>query len=79
MNWTKKLPTEPGFYWWRDRLGDKPYIVEISAKSRVYVPGISTVYRSDSYGGQWYGPLIAPGGDAIENCWLHEQDANLIL
>ncbi len=70
MNWTKKTPTEEdGYYWWRENISYIAKIVSIQ-DGRLYRIGIGfDNSRSPAiYGGEWFGPLQEPGGDAIENC-----------
>lgn len=67
MNWTMRSPTEDGWYWWRPALGCFALILRVQDgwvwEARTHLP-------TEGQGGEWYGPLVEPGGDAIENCPL---------
>ena len=72
MNWTKALPTQPGYYWWREDISCEARSVYVIADLRVFFHGIARPLPVADVGGQWYGPVEAPGGDAIENCWPND-------
>lgn len=65
LHWSKKTPFKDGWYWWRENISAKPEIVEIFWLQVVNRAVEGSVLQM---GGQWYGPLQEPGGDAIENC-----------
>ncbi len=67
-NWTKAPPTEPGWYWWRNRLG-QGYVFEVVdwPGGGLAVMGQYREYITPAQrGGEWSGPLQEPGGDAEE-------------
>ncbi len=65
MTWTKQPPTEDGYYWHRDSIEQHAVIrYVVSGKVR---HGVNTVGTIDDYGGEWWGPLPEPGGDAVED------------
>lgn len=39
MSWSKELPKESGFYWWREEPTDFPQVVEFSDMDTVYKCG----------------------------------------
>ena len=65
MKWTKKHPTKPGFYWYRD--GQRAVVLEVRES---FVMGKMLVwdwqqgwlgqYDITPYQGEWYGPLKEP-------------------
>lgn len=63
--WTKKAPTEDGWYWWREDISRHGAVLRV-VDDRVYLAGCP--FPLSDFGGEWYGPLVEPGGDAIENC-----------
>jgi hypothetical protein len=66
MRWTKKPPAEDGWYWWRRDVARRGRVVRVAA-GRVMHPSYGFGW-ADAQGGEWYGPLQEPGGDAVENC-----------
>ena len=76
MHWTKKAPTENGWYWWRPQLSHTAHIVLVS-NGRSYDQFTSANWspKPKNRGGEWYGPLVEPGGDAIENCTAQSEEA----
>jgi hypothetical protein len=70
MNWTKKIRTETGFYWWRRSIGRQSEIMFVTKTAtlvNIKNGGASHLDLSLLVLGEWYGPLQTPGGDAIEN------------
>lgn len=68
LNWTKKVPTKSGWYWWRRDISKGGVIVWVDESGFVPQNHLVPIYSAESFGGQWYGPLQEPGGDAVENC-----------
>lgn len=63
LTWSTELPTMSGFCWWREGPGHRPRIWDIDHKEEAK--------RAEQRGGslgQWAGPIVPPGGDAVENC-----------
>jgi hypothetical protein len=60
QRWTKRKPTEPGWYWWRFRVGKDPVAMKIGddhiAKTNVFTIGTS-VLLIDELPGEWQGPI----------------------
>lgn len=67
MSWTKKLPTQPGWYWWRSDISCLGMVVLLSG-GLIHSMFWETPCKPELQAGQWYGPLQEPGGDAVENC-----------
>lgn len=74
MIWMKRAPKKAGWYWWRESLdgggeGGATKILWVSAEGDVSDLRSFEVTpdQACSVGGEWYGPLRAPGGYAIEN------------
>lgn len=76
MNWTRKTPTKPGWYWFKDdncteimRVAKKGHSNALKAYRFVDGRPISAVY----YQGCWMGPIEVPEGpggeerDALDN------------
>ncbi len=66
MNWFKKYPTEPGFYWVVEA-GEDPHIVEVGIESDshrmlyVLLPGDTEKYPLEMWNkALWHGPLASP-------------------
>lgn len=60
MEWTAAVPTEPGFYWFRDSFGNEPEILRLSGDG-VHVFGEADLAEiGDFSDGEWYGPLLPP-------------------
>jgi hypothetical protein len=66
--WTKKLPTEQGWYWWRESISFNGKVVYVTETDSAYLPGDELRHYLTWLGGEWYGPLQEPGGDVNENC-----------
>ena len=64
--WTKAVPTEDGYYWHRESIAHEA-VIRVVYRG-IVKHGLDTRGRAESYGGEWFGPLQKPGGDAIENC-----------
>jgi hypothetical protein len=71
QRWTKRPPIEAGWYWWRESLAFHARCVWVWRASvaplTYYVadrPGFTQPVQNQ--GGQWYGPLQEPGGDAVD-------------
>lgn len=47
------LPTEPGFYWWREKDGDEWEIVQIDLHMDAHFIGGDMCYGAAECGGQW--------------------------
>lgn len=65
-HWTKKPPTEPGWYWWRESFAYNAKIVWVSTASKVAEVFSFATHSTYTYGGEWFGPLRAPGSDSTE-------------
>jgi len=63
MKWTKKQPTEPGYYWYKGYRED-PVIVEIEQGYEILLQAYFGIEDCDELSpylkGKWYGPLKAP-------------------
>jgi len=66
LRWTTHVPTSPGWYWWRESLAFVALLVRVTECGFHYRAGDDKRHDSASFGGQWYGPLQEPGGDAVE-------------
>lgn len=79
MNWTKDLPIDAGYYWWRKNKckQESIFYVFISLKESVgkennvlYCRWSGEILidkvRVDEQGGEWYGPLKPPEGDCSD-------------
>lgn len=71
--WTKRTPSEMGWYWWRPSLGFLPTVAHIR-NDWLLLAGEGRGQLPESVGGEWCGPLWAPGGDAVENCGEGDTD-----
>ena len=71
MSWTKELPREPGWYWWRESVAYGGKVVWLSSQAFVLECNGRRDFAA-TMGGEWYGPLVPPGGDAIEDCSTQE-------
>lgn len=73
MEWTKKLPTQPGWYWMKfdpekypdlpGNVGDPMMMMVFESEGKVYVEDTVNQERYPVSEGQalWAGPLIPPG------------------
>lgn len=74
MNWTKALPTNPGYYWWRKNKykSEHVYCVWIDTSESVGKDDnvlyarwsgeqLSDKRRVTDIGGEWFGPIKPPG------------------
>lgn len=66
--WTKTPPTTPGWYWWREDISRHAKIVYVTESLHSMEVFSFARWRVTGRGGEWAGPLVEPGGDAIENC-----------
>ena len=66
--WTKTQPTRGGWYWWRLSVEYGSTIYWVSSEGSVRAMFSLQLCPVAGFGGEWYGPLRAPGGDAVENC-----------
>jgi hypothetical protein len=66
--WTKRAPKMYGWYWWRRSIEFHAEIVQVVPGGGLGACVDGKNIRAVDFGGEWYGPLIEPGGDAIENC-----------
>jgi hypothetical protein len=59
LHWTKVPPTESGWYWWRKDVSGEAGMAWVKDGHLV-----NNGYRMPTpiVGGEWYGPLRAPGG-----------------
>ena len=76
--WTRLLPREDGYYWWRaDRNDPLPVILNVMFRSvllasiefdlfRHMVHGPVTLDIHEFEGGEWWGPIQLPSGTAQE-------------
>ena len=59
QRWTKRKPTEPGWYWWRNN--GEPEMVHVTNPSVVLLCGDSRVFSTNmmiGHGtGEWQGPI----------------------
>jgi hypothetical protein len=63
MKWTRKTPTEPGWYWHRATRGDEYYRRPEVIRIRLYVNrlALGNSYISREWpGGEWAGPIPLP-------------------
>lgn len=61
--WTKEIPTEPGYYWWRLDSNDDPELLLVHIGGSFFRAGSELEFLCDTQGGEWYGPLTAPEGN----------------
>jgi hypothetical protein len=70
VKWSKTIPSEPGFYWWREGANGTPAIIQLSrrrsgAHLRVEVIGSERVTEllplSTWAQGEWAGPIKSEG------------------
>lgn len=61
LQWTKEPPKKPGWYWWREKKGNRPRIVDVgqgAGMDLAFTPkGLCKVNELD---GEWAGPVRAP-------------------
>ena len=62
--WTKYPPTMDGWYWHRKDISCEAGMAYVRDG---HVVGTGWRHPVESAGGEWFGPLQAPGGDAVEN------------
>lgn len=62
--WTKAPPTEPGWYWWRENIEYNAVVQWVSSSGAAVAP-LGATWQAAEMGGQWFGPLREPGGDAV--------------
>jgi len=63
MIWTRRAPTEEGFYWMRSDQAPKPIVILITASGMFMVCGNDTPFRLDDrdFGRcEWAGPIEMP-------------------
>jgi hypothetical protein len=66
MRWTEQAPTQDGYYWWRQAPGWEGSIVWVR-QGAVYWFNCRGADDANGMGGQWWGPIPQPGGDAAED------------
>ncbi len=66
--WTKKPPTEEGWYWHRADISWHGRILYLSETGFIRLPITLEIDTPGNIGGEWWGPIPEPGGDAVENC-----------
>ena len=66
LTWAKH-PGFSGWYWWRVSIAHHAKIVYVSASENVNDVFSFAHHPAKTYGGEWYGPLHEPGGDAVED------------
>ena len=64
MNWSREIPSQSGYYWYRGPHGPEPCEIAISAPPD-QVPLMmfisdETVHVAGDVPGEWCGPLIPP-------------------
>ena len=57
MNWGTELPTDSGYYWWREPGSLEAFIVEVDIQTQTADDPASL---DEMDGGEWYGPLKQP-------------------
>ncbi len=65
--WTKEPPTEAGWYWNRKDISCHGSILFLQGTGYIYFPESGEYFTPVNIGGEWWGPIPEPGGDAIEN------------
>lgn len=71
MDWTREAPTEPGWYWHRNE-GGEDSVAQVydedyktgPARLRVEFIGYDVPSRIEDVGGEWSGPIPAPGAES---------------
>ena len=64
LHWTAVLPTQPGWYWWRDQERDFRGIHHLGVEGDGLYCTTSEEYDTPAdMGGEWAGPLNVPTGD----------------
>ena len=71
MKWTTELPTEPGWYWFRNARLDKPTIVKVERYNKklgaiIYhglTRGCAYFITVHDDTGEWAGPIEEPTND----------------
>lgn len=59
MNWTKKIPTKPGAYWWKSQAGAiKVVELFLDRYCNLIAQGLGVSDDVDLLGGEWSGPLV---------------------
>jgi hypothetical protein len=66
LAWSKDIPTQSGYYWWRDDPEYNSLIVWVSSDGTVLRIGSPETQPAAVIGGQWRGPL-RPGGEEEES------------
>lgn len=69
LSWSEELPTEKGFYWWREKTDAPPFVRKIyvhvfdrwpGAPDWVYQMIDGSEVKVKDIGGQWAGPIPEP-------------------
>ena len=83
MKWTRKKPSEPGWYWfhgrfemeWCSKVTERPMIVIVDDEDQVY--GVASGSPVTRLGGLWYGPIEPPplpdGADKVIGCEMQPE------
>lgn len=63
MNWTRRKPTEPGYYWWRRYQYKAVVLMSVWGVAGLWCRRIDTDqlcerYDVDEFGGEWFGPIV---------------------
>lgn len=77
LKWTTEKPTQPGFYWYRDKTcklirEQEPQVVHVESPEMIYMAGDDMTYCLPGHitecavelsrVGQWAGPIAPPEG-----------------
>lgn len=61
LRWTDELPTKPGWYWWRQYVGQQSTVHHvIKSCEALLVEGSLASWNVSYHCGQWAGPLPEP-------------------
>lgn len=66
--WTKDVPTQNGYFWWRIHESDQAEIVchAVSKSGLVQIHGDNKIFTAKDLGGEWYSDPIKEPLDSAE-------------